>query len=272
MKFEYGSYNLHTHSYYCGHGVGTIDEYGEEAKKSGLKLLGFTEHCPVPENRWSASRMAYEAIPSYLLDIEQEKKKKKLEILSGFECDYYPEYKNYFQELKEKVDYLIFGVHFLNTPEKKDVSVHNVPMGKRELHIYAKQYIAAIESGLFSFGAHPDVFALKYLEWDAEALSISRDIIQCALAHDLPLEVNGNGLMRGKIQTPSGLRDPYPIDSFWKVVRDEYPQLKIVTNGDCHDPLNFDIFLTLTKQWGKRTDIQFDSALIEEGNLSFCKE
>jgi len=271
VKYEYGLYNLHTHSYYCGHGVGEIGEYGEEATKNGLKLLGFTEHCPVPENRWSSSRMNYATLPAYVRDVEQEKKRKGLQVLSGFECDYYPEYKNYYTDLKEKVDYLIFGVHFLTTPEQRDVSVHNVPMGKKELHIYAKQYIAAIESGLFCFGAHPDVFAFKYLDWDEEALSVSRDIIACALAYDLPLEVNANGLMRGKIETPSGQRDPYPLSSFWHLVRDEYPQLKVITNGDCHDPLNFGKFLTISKKWGEQEHIHFASAVVEEGKLSFIQ-
>ena len=56
--------NLHTHSFYCKHGSGTIADYVEQARKDGLKLLGFSEHCPLPDREYQkGNRMDYEDLP-----------------------------------------------------------------------------------------------------------------------------------------------------------------------------------------------------------------
>lgn len=73
MNYEYGKYNLHTHSVYCGHGVGKLEEYVSTAKEIDLELLGFSEHCPVKENRWKKSRMDYSLLDIYLDDINSLK-------------------------------------------------------------------------------------------------------------------------------------------------------------------------------------------------------
>ena len=38
--------NYHTHTYRCRHGKGTDREFIEQAIASGLKVLGFSDHCP----------------------------------------------------------------------------------------------------------------------------------------------------------------------------------------------------------------------------------
>ena len=74
--------NLHTHSRYCGHGAGELSEYVDAAKRVGLTALGFSEHCPVPDNRWGASRMKYHQQNSYMHDCrEQQAKQKDLTII-----------------------------------------------------------------------------------------------------------------------------------------------------------------------------------------------
>ncbi len=48
--------NLHTHSFYCGHGHGHIAEYVQAAASTSLKALGFSEHCPFPDDRYRSTR------------------------------------------------------------------------------------------------------------------------------------------------------------------------------------------------------------------------
>jgi len=81
--------NLHTHSYYCGHGFGEVVEYAQEGLDQGLALLGMSEHCPVPDNRWAGSRMSYSMLDSYNKDCLTTKAEYagRLEVLRGFECD-----------------------------------------------------------------------------------------------------------------------------------------------------------------------------------------
>lgn len=40
--------NYHTHTWRCNHAVGTEREYVERAIEGGLKILGFSDHTPMP--------------------------------------------------------------------------------------------------------------------------------------------------------------------------------------------------------------------------------
>ena len=115
--------NLHTHSYFCGHGTGTIAEYVAEAQKQGLKLLGFSEHCPVEDNRWNRSRMALEQMSIYEDDIANARAEASLPILTGYECDYLPQYRSYYQEIGARVDYLICAIHDLSLELEREYSL-----------------------------------------------------------------------------------------------------------------------------------------------------
>ncbi len=175
------------------------------------------------------------------IDKSIEKINDSIVLLKGFECDYFKEYHNYYAELSEQVDYLIAGVHTLQLPYKKDFPLHNYELGKKELSVYCDECIKSMESGLFSFFAHPDVFAIQYFSWDDQAKAISKEILDCATYYDIPLEINGNGLIRGKLLANDKWRDPYPLLEFWSLAQ-EYPNLKIVGNPDAHDPNHLSLF------------------------------
>ena len=52
--------NYHTHTTRCGHAVGEDREYVETAIRRGLKVLGFSDHVPMPfpDGRESRFRVA----------------------------------------------------------------------------------------------------------------------------------------------------------------------------------------------------------------------
>ena len=224
--------NLHTHSFYCGHGTGTIMQYTKEALQSGLSLLGFSEHCPVEDDRCKKSRMKQEQIPLYEQDCQEAKVQYdgKLHILTGYECDYLRQYDSYYASVKERVDYLVCAIHDLSEDLNQEYSVFWNRLSKKDLAAYADMYCSALSSGLFLFGAHPDVFAYNYFSWDAETEAISKAIIECAVANDVALEINANGMRKRMV----GSRYPYPLTEFWNIAK-EYP-LKVVTNSDAHAP------------------------------------
>jgi len=228
--------NLHTHSYYCGHGFGEVTEYAQEGQRQGLKLLGMSEHCPVPDNRWGTSRMSYSMLDSYTKDCLATKDEYagRLEVLRGFECDYLRQYKSYFEELRSTCDYLFFGVHDLSLDIGCEYSMFWNPLTKDDLIAYTKFYVQCIESGLFLFGAHPDVFCHSYRAWDEEAIACSKAILECALANDVALEINGNGMRKGLVKTSYGTRYAYPHHEFWKLAA-QYP-VKVICNSDAHNP------------------------------------
>jgi len=239
MNYKFPNYNLHTHSFYCGHGNGSLKDYVEVAKNNKINLLGFSEHCPLKDNRWAFARMNYSMMDVYLSDIELLKKtEKNITLLSSFECDYLPKYDSYYNEIKDKCDYLIFGVHYLENTDYQEISIDNVALRKEHLSIYAKQYIESLQSNLFLIGVHPDIFLSRYNKWDEEAKAISKDIIECAISNDVALEINGKGML---LPQKEGFhkkdRYAYPVDEFWQLAS-TYSKLKVVSNSDSHTPLN----------------------------------
>ena len=132
--------NLHTHSYYCGHGFGEVAEYAQEGLKQGLQLLGMSEHCPVPDNRWGGSRMPYSMLDPYTKDCLATKDEYagRLEVLRGFECDYLPQYKSYYEELRERSDYLFFAIHDLSLDIDDEYSMFWNPITKDDLFTYTE--------------------------------------------------------------------------------------------------------------------------------------
>jgi len=247
--------NLHTHSRYCGHGTGEVADYVVSARKNGLEVLGFSEHCPVPDNRWKPTRMVYSQLPAYFSDVERAREKAGMVVLKGAECDYLPCYRSYYEDEllhRYKCDYLIGSIHFIDMPDRKDVRVHYAPISAKELAQYTKQYIDLLESGLFLFGAHPDVCGCSYLEWDREMEACSRAILEVAADLKIPLEINGNGFRRARVQTSKGLVHPYPLEPFWQLAA-EYG-ITVVVNSDAHAAqdvvASFDDCLALAQNCG----------------------
>lgn len=260
--------NLHTHSFYCGHGIGQISEYATEAHNSGLRLLGFTEHCPVPDERWDRTRMDWHQMGRYEQDIDVERTsyRDSMTILTAYECDWLSGYRSYYEELKERVDYLICAVHDLSFDSSKEYSVFWNTLTKDDLALYTDLYCKALQSGLFLFGAHPDVFAYNYLPWDDQAQACSKAIIECAVSEGVALEINSNGMRKRKVKTEQGERYAYPVTEFWQLAS-KYP-LKVVTNSDAHKPVEIRAALDKTFALAQEAGLSFVSYTLEDGNLT----
>ncbi|MCP4640042.1 MAG: histidinol-phosphatase [bacterium] len=231
--------NYHTHTFRCKHATGDVDEYCRAAIGHGMDVLGFSDHTPLPDNRWHSVRMDVSELPAYSAAIDNARKKyPQLVVLKAMECEYAPEYVDFYQErLIEGIgcDYLIAAAHWY-PHEKRWASIHGDATTPAMLRSYARYVIASMESGLFAFMAHPDVFGCNYLRWDADTEACSRDILEAAKAIRMPLEINGYGLIKKTIDTPDGSRHMYPWEPFWQLAA-EY-DIEVVVNSDAHAPRN----------------------------------
>ncbi len=228
--------NLHTHSHYCGHGSGEVNDYVTSAVDEGISLLGFSEHAPFVDDRYHSTRMAYAKQPAYEADVRAaQESATRVTILLGYECDYHRTYHSYLAELGERVDYLIGGVHYLNQSHETDWPVYGSTMDKKALHRYADRYVAMLQSGIFLFGVHPDLFCHRYHSWDSETIAISKAIIECAIAEGVALEINGYGLQKLVVPTTTGKTHGYPNTDFWHLAG-QYPDLVAVSSSDAHKP------------------------------------
>lgn len=251
--------NWHTHTFRCKHAVGDALDYAHSAAAAGLTTLGFSDHMPVPDNRWSSIRMALDELPAYREAVEAARQAyPAMTIYCGLECEYLPEVKNYFtDELlgRGQMEYLILGAHVFPL-DGTWCSAHAKPLTNdpRLLKAYADYVIASIDTGLFACVAHPDVFSLFYDVWDAETAAISRAIIQAAHAARVPLEINTYGFRKPAIHTPQGERPMYPWKPFWEIVADVGAEAMV--NSDAHDPCDIvgavDQALQFAKECGVR--------------------
>ena len=90
MRFLQNEVNLHTHSYYCRHGEGEIKDYVSVARKKGLlKVLGFSEHAPLPDKKlYYGTRMEYSDLDRYERDVRLSGEEGGIKVLLGAECDW----------------------------------------------------------------------------------------------------------------------------------------------------------------------------------------
>lgn len=237
MIYKQEQVNLHTHSFYCGHGTGQLCEFVDAACEKGqLKVLGFSEHIPTPFNNYP-SRMQYEMLKTYISDVRLLKRQTKdIEILLGGECDWNPDFVQFYKDEllgKEQFAYLLGSIHFMHDPSDGVLRyIGSIKDTSSLLKMYCKSYIEMLESGLFVLGCHPDVFAAGITDWNEDAKAVSKDIIQAAKALNIPLELNGYGFRKPLKETSNGPRYIYPIREFWEMALDE--KISICFNTDAH--------------------------------------
>ena len=273
MKFfTQDEVNLHTHCKYCRHAVGEVQDYVDEAEKDGIKVLGMSDHCPVPDDRWHSVRMFYSELDAYRKDCEDaaERVPQGMHFFRGFETDYHIDYVSYYRDelLGERgFDYLLLAVHNYYAGDGSDIMIPDCPVNdKVVLHTYTKTLIEGMQSGLFLYAVHPDIFASFYLEWDEEAKACSRDILACAASLHFPIEINGQGIRAKKVVSSRGERYRYPLQEFWNLAA-EY-DVAVVTAADCHKPEDMLSSRKACKEIAAKANLSFARYAIDEnGNI-----
>ncbi len=203
--------NYHTHTFRCYHATGTEEQYVRAALEAGLKVLGFSDHAPMPfaGGYESDFRMRVSYLPDYVetLLALREKYRGQIEILIGFEAEYYPAVFSDFLALLRPypIDYLILGQHYLGN-EYDSFAPGTATESEEVLRAYVDQVTEGMRSGAFTYVAHPDV-----VHFIGEDAVYRREIERlCCAAKDLsmPLEVNLLGLREGR---------HYPTPLFWEI-------------------------------------------------------
>ena len=225
------NYNLHTHTYLCGHASGTPEEYIQKAIKCGIKHLGFSDHAPMrfPGSEKITTRMKPSDAPGYVAHLRElrEKYKDQIHLHIGFEMEYYPSY--FAEELQAAkdigIEYLILGQHFSHE-EGSGYQYVTAPIANEDdLKEHVAQVVEGIHSGVFTYVAHPDIF---HFTGDPVLYQQEmRKICTASTKYNVPLEIN---LL--------GIRDHrnYPNPLFWQIAGEE--KCPVVFGFDSHDVEN----------------------------------
>jgi len=229
--------NFHTHTYRCKHAKGDVADYCAEAVQRGMKTLGFSDHSALPDDRWIESRMHYAELAEYASAIDQARLDfPELSILKGMECEYIPEFRSWYEDelLGEyQFDYLVGAAHVF-TADDRWVPAYGGSGTPRMLRAFTDYTIEMMETGLFDFIAHPDLFGNCYLEWDADTAACSRDMLEAAADLGIGMEINALGLKKQAYKKKDNPFPFYPWVPFWE----EATQFdtRIIVNSDAHRP------------------------------------
>ncbi len=241
--------NYHSHTFRCGHADGSDEEYVEKAIEAGFKVIGFSDHVILPNASQPGMRGDYILLDGYIRSVKDLKQKyaSKIDVFLGFECEWFrEEYASYYKELltKRGFDYLILGQHLCRIDGR---FVYYSQIADRSLGVkmYTDDVIDALESGLFSYVAHPDHFMLWYKDWDEVTEKAAWGICRKAKETNTPLEIN-MGPSRWAIKT-----DPedssiyaYPYPEFFKIAK--IVGNDVVIGVDAHVPNEY---LTSDYKW-----------------------
>ena len=223
--------NYHTHTPRCGHAVGAEREYIERALEGGFRELGFSDHTPylfdVP-GFCSTFRMRPEQLADYvqtLLALKEEYK-DRIAVHIGLEAEYYPRlFPRLLEFLRQyPLEYLILGQHALYNETEGVYSTRSTEDLKL-LDQYEGQTLDALETGLYSCFAHPDI-----LHFTGDPKCYARHVRKlCRRARELgiPLEFNLLGWAEGK---------HYPNPVFWRIAGEEGSP--VVIGCDAHTPVD----------------------------------
>ena len=285
--------NYHTHTYHCGHAKGSVEEMVQAAMTMGIEELGISEHIALPHYRWhliqaiphvrslksilSLGKAFYKNGPSmripmteletYIDEISecQKKYKDQIHIYKGFEAEGFKDYFDYYQKLlyENKVDYLILGHHFHKYCIHSDYNGRQ-GLTKKGLYQYCNDVEKALESHLFSYVAHPDLFLMGYETFDLDAQTVSRRICEKAKELHIPLEVNAGGMRKG-LQNRNGENVyVYPNTHFWKIASEV--GVDVILGMDAHCPEDFD-----NEMYQKMCDFANEHQLHVIDHLEFLK-
>ena len=257
--------NYHTHTYRCGHAQGNEEDMVKAAIKMGIEDLGICCHTPFPHyrkhliqslpairsirslaslvrafiNNGPHMRMPYNQLEDYLNKISEcQNKYRQINIYKGLEAEGLSEYFEYYQKLLDdgKVDYLILGHHFHKHCIHSDYYGRN-HLTKKDIYQYCNDIDKAIDTKLFSYIAHPDLFLMGYHDFGIDMQTVSRRICEKAKENHIPLEINGGGIRKG-LKTIQGEKlYLYPNDHFWKIAAEVGND--VIIGFDAHNPSDF---------------------------------
>ena len=234
--------NYHSHTPRCMHASGTEEEYVLQAIRLGYDVLGFADHTPWPyKSDFVANmRMRLSELDGYIGAVRALEREYagRIEIRLGLECEAFPEFYPWLREIREAkgIDYFILGNHYDTNDE-----LHGAYFGRCATGSQARRYVettvAGMESGLFIYLAHPDLFLQRYPEFDADAKRASRELCEAAKRLDMPLEYNILGRRRNANDRARG-GVGYTSREFWEVAAETGN--RAIIGVDAHAPQQLD--------------------------------
>ncbi len=271
--------NYHTHTVRCQHAAPDSEEdYVRQAIRSGYEILGFADHSawPYKSDFVANMRMHVHQLDGYAQAVHalQDRYARQIRIHCALECEAFPEFYPWLREVKEEkgLDYLILGNHY-DTSDERGGAYFGRCQDAHAVYRYMETTIAGMESGLFAYLAHPDLFLNRYPRFDGDAKRVCRELCAASKRLNMPLEYNLLGRRRSPESRARGFLG-YSSPEFWELAAEE-GGVRAIIGVDAHAAAHLDCVDTIQeiRSWLSGMGIEVLDVLegVEAGEPARCK-
>ncbi|MCX6143970.1 MAG: histidinol-phosphatase HisJ [Ignavibacteriales bacterium] len=245
--------DYHTHTEFCKHAQGGVEDYVKKAVDLGFDEIGCSDHAPLPGNYDERHRMNLEEYYSQYAPMVSgliEKYQKRIRIKRGIECDFLDwasEWNSKFIA-ENSFDFVIGSVHFVG-PRGEEKPLFGCEYDETEIEALYEGYFLEIansaKAGLFDIIAHCDIVK-KFGSFSSKRVDeLMWEALSQIKKADLCIEINTSGLRKPK-------RETYPGEKVLTIARDL--KIPLTLGSDAHNPervgMGFDHAINLIKKYG----------------------
>lgn len=211
--------NFHTHTYRCNHALGDVRDYVDAAVQAGFAMLGMSDHTPWPGDAGVGMRL--DQLPGYVQAIRaaQAEHAGTIVLKAGLECEYSRKNAAWLRDTiaEWSLDYVILGNHF--SSDADDPVYFGALTDRSGIQSYLRSTVEGLETGMYAYLAHPELYLRAYPQWDAAAEDVARALCRACHALRIPVEYNLEGVRARRRFSQSGIG--YPNRHFWEVAAEE---------------------------------------------------
>lgn len=194
--------NTHTHTAYCGHGEGSVEELVTAARKANITTLAITEHFPL-SSRFDPRE--YLGMPWNMLDeycaevVRLRAQNPQMEILLGCEFDWLGEHEDRTADELDlgRFEIVLGSVHFIDTWAFDDPNERGRWEEEGPDYIWKKYFDTWCEAVLsdkpFTVMSHPDLCKKFGYYPSYDPTSLYQQAAEAARSADRMIEVNTSG-------------------------------------------------------------------------------
>jgi histidinol-phosphatase (PHP family) len=246
--------DYHIHTLFSDGRKGLVD-YVDQAVKSGIDEIGFSDHVHFQKASWS---MDFANLPDYLNEINALRRISKIPIKAGLEVDFVPSKMDGLMQTISKfdLDYLIGSVHYIGEWQiDSEAEIHRW-RGKDIDQVY-QQYFALIEemvkSGLFDIVGHLDLPKKFGFQPKNDDNRLPLETVRLISKSNMCIEVSTGGLRKP-------CHEIYPSQDLLKMCFDQ--GLPITLGSDAHSPedvgADFNKAISLLRKIGYTEIVRFN--------------
>jgi len=238
--------DYHMHTPLCKHAAGPMEAYVERAIELGLREIGFSDHCPLPNKLNPHVRMEEKELDYYVgrvTDLQYEYR-GKVDVRLGLEMDYLDGLEGYFEQLvrRHPWDYIIGSIHHLDAECRTHSWSRMLLNSPFEFYAqYFQQMRKLVGTGLYDIVAHLDLPKRSGLALNADE-EVARTLQEIARAN-VCVEINSSGYRHPELPNP----EPYP--GFPVIEQALALGIPLAVNSDAHAPEQVGLEFPRIERW-----------------------